>query len=181
MDNSTTQEGIAPALPVAETATAQAVIAEHIEHKPGYVQFNGVSVPVELTCSDDEFNVATGIDGVLARELTVRQCRVMLLQIQERAQDRESYDPINENLFEDMSMFEMVMVSNVGMAKLEGLKPSQLDKLVAAAKRANKNFFKMRAKQQKLVQDLLSKNSPELMALIEKNMQKHSSQNESGE
>lgn len=90
------------------------------------------------------------VDGceVTVCEMTVKDQREWLKQrIQagkDAAQDGAEFDLIGWHLFEEVSFGDVVFMTNLTAEALESMKPSAIQKVVDACKKANPHFFAMR-------------------------------------
>lgn len=85
--------------------------------------------------------VALGERAVTVRELTVREVRDWLTEIEAGA----PVDPLHALAFEDFGLEDLARMCDAPAADLEAFAPSDLAELVAAARALNPHFFRVRA------------------------------------
>lgn len=80
--------------------------------------------------------------AVTVRELTVSEIRAWLADVQKAS---DSVDVIDVMLLRDVSLQDVQRMSSLAAEQVEGLAPSQLREVVAAARELNEDFFALRA------------------------------------
>lgn len=80
-------------------------------------------------------------ETVSVRELTVAEIRNWFKTI-----DQREIDTISSILFEDLSLEDLPLLSDITAERVEALPPSELAKLIVAIKEANSAFFSLRGK-----------------------------------
>ena len=86
-------------------------------------------------------SVSVGDRLVTVRELTVREVRDWLADADCGAPD----DPIHALAHEDCSLSDLARMSDIAARDLEDYTPSELEALVATARKLNPHFFRVRA------------------------------------
>jgi len=79
---------------------------------------------------------------VICRELTVAGVRKLI-------SDDGDTDLANNYLFEDMRLSDIPSFTNLKAKDVEALRPSEIDEVVSACKKANPHFFAMLARLRK--------------------------------
>lgn len=79
------------------------------------------------------------IDGqaVLCRELTVLQVRDWLSEMLSPPAD----DPLDSALFEDCGLGDIKRMTDLNEERINGMRPSQLQQVIAVCKELNPHFF----------------------------------------
>jgi hypothetical protein len=80
-------------------------------------------------------------ETVTVRELTVAEIRNWFKTI-----DQREIDTVSGLLFEDLSLDDLPLLSDISAERVDNLPPSELAKLIAAIKEANSAFFTLRGK-----------------------------------
>ncbi len=125
----------------------------------------------------------TGIAGIKAIELTVKDQRALLLSTADRAQamadDPAAYDAYAEQMFEDITLHEIVTMSTASMADLEDLRESELRKVADACIKVNPFFFAMRDRERARNQKLMDQNPDLFKRFLEKKLKQSETASES--
>lgn len=77
--------------------------------------------------------------AVVFKELTVAEIRAM-------SASSRSFDLINESLFEDLALPDIPTFTNLKLADIEALTPSEIQVVIDECKERNPHFFKMLAR-----------------------------------
>jgi len=83
--------------------------------------------------------IKVGKREVICRELTVAGVRQLI-------QGQPTADLVNEVLFEDVRLADLEVLTDLTMADVDGMLPSDLRTIVDACKEANPDFFAMLAR-----------------------------------
>lgn len=73
-------------------------------------------------------------------ELTVRQIRDWLKGVSDTG------DLVDATLFDEVSLNDLSILTSLSAEEIDGMRPSDLDKVIAITKEVNARFFAMRAK-----------------------------------
>lgn len=91
--------------------------------------------------------VDIGGQKVAIRELTVKDFRAWLMDIETQAKDMEApLFSIDRDLFPDISLNELPRFTDLDAEKIDCLTPSQLREVVDQVKKVNPSFFDMRGR-----------------------------------
>lgn len=85
--------------------------------------------------------VKVGDTEVIVRELTVSDVRAWLVS---NTNTKEKVDIVDNMLFDDISLEDVKLMSNITDDVIEGLAVSQLRQVVEVCKELNSYFFKLR-------------------------------------
>lgn len=80
--------------------------------------------------------------AVTVRELTVKEIRAWLKDVQERS---DAVDVVDVMLLRDVSLQDVMRMTSLTSDQVETLGPSQLRRVVVAARENNEDFFALRA------------------------------------
>ncbi len=88
-----------------------------------------------------EIAVSVGDGKIVVRELTFAEVRSWLAE-----EDVKQFrDPIAVMAFEDIGLDDIAHMVDVSATDLEKYRPSELEPVIAAARRLNPHFFRLRA------------------------------------
>lgn len=120
----------------------------------------------------DDFTVPTGVADLNAHELTVKQARALLLAEAQRADatrsDPSGHDRYAEGIFEDITLYEMAAICGCSIDAFDDLRESELITVADKCKKANPLFFRMRERERKRLEELMSKNPALIQQLMAK-------------
>lgn len=85
--------------------------------------------------------VPVGQTIVTVRELTFAEVRAWLVE----AEAGGSQDPLHALALEDCGLDDLSRMSDASVSEIEAFGPSEIDELVATAKKLNPHFFRVRA------------------------------------
>lgn len=107
-----------------------------------------------------------------ARELTVGQARRLLLDEAERNSrtqaDPTQYDRYSEGILEDINLHEMAQICGVEIDAFDDLRESELAAIADKCKKANPLFFRMRERERKRLEELMTKQPGLLQQLMQR-------------
>lgn len=86
--------------------------------------------------------IALGDASITVRELTVAEVRDWALKVD---QGLIQVDPVREYVFEDVSLDDLLRMSDADGDVLEQYGPSDLQPVAEAARKLNPHFFRLRA------------------------------------
>jgi len=95
-------------------------------------------------------------------EVTVGEVREYL---QAEETGNISIDPVTDLMFEDLSLRDLVFMTDITLADMDDMKPSQIQELIDACKGLNPHFFAMASRARDMVQHMASQISTGLSAL----------------
>ncbi|MBF0437461.1 MAG: hypothetical protein HQL77_19155 [Magnetococcales bacterium] len=82
--------------------------------------------------------------NVMIREPTVAEMRNWLIEL-DRLKD-EPIDFVTHGLFNDASLTDIVLMSDLSLEDLNGMVPSEIRKLITACQELNPDFFTIRSR-----------------------------------
>lgn len=88
-----------------------------------------------------EREIEVGNRKVVIVELTVAEIRAWL-----ESKSADSPDLVDSLLFEEASLTDVVAMTDLKAADIDGFTPSALDQVIAVCKEVNARFFAMRAR-----------------------------------
>ncbi|MBF0283589.1 MAG: hypothetical protein HQL51_03925 [Magnetococcales bacterium] len=106
-------------------------------------------------------SIQIGERRVEIKELTVGKVRE-LIEVAERLQNHpEAVDFVADGLLGDLSLWEIEWFTDLKVADVDAMTPSELERVVDACKEANPHFFGWREKMAALGEKLLARQSSE--------------------
>jgi len=106
-------------------------------------------------------SIALGERNVLLHELTVGEIRVWLL----RLETSPGSGLLDVTLFEDISISDLIEMSDLTEADVDGFTPSEIRQVIDAAKELNGDFFGMRGRLARIGKLLAQKASEPSVAI----------------
>lgn len=88
------------------------------------------------------------LDGltVTVRELLVADLRAMMREAEQAFAGEGEFDLIGHFLFDEVRLAELKAMTDLTDAQIDGLAPSELQKVIDACREVNQAFFGMRAR-----------------------------------
>ncbi|HAT48859.1 MAG: hypothetical protein HQL07_03875 [Nitrospirae bacterium] len=85
------------------------------------------------------------LDGIAitVHELTVAEVRNWEADLSDK---ERKFDLVSESLMDNVSLSDIVRMSNATMPMLDSMTPSMVDEIIAVAKELNPHFFTMRGR-----------------------------------